>query len=379
MDEFITTRPKTSPLLHLIITTRNEQKSTSTITRLKQHLARHPQEAQTRISFQSEGLDLTSLCSVQLLSQKLVHSLPKLDIVFLNAGIGGFKGINWPAAIWGILTNFLDAVTHPSYKLSHIGYTTLPQKTSDSHDPSNGIKKPHPPLAEVFCANVFGHYLLVHQLFPCLSHPSSSARIIWISSIEAYASTFSPTDIQALSAPKPYESSKRLTDILALTSTLPSTRPFVSRLLSHSDYPPPTRPPKMYLAHPGICATAILPLALVLRYALLLAFYLARWIGSPWHTVTAYKGACAPVWLALSPQEELDAIAEAHDARGGEVFGCGGGCKWGSCTDRQGNETVRRTEVEGEGSEGWEELGRSCWMQMEQLREEWDARIGGFD
>lgn len=83
-----------------------------------------------------------------------------------------------------------------------------------------------------------------------------------------------------------------------------------------------------------------------------------------------YVGACAPVWLALTAQEELDAV-EAE-----------GKAKWGSSADRTGNARVIRTEVEGYGVQGesgamqeFGELGRECWRQMEELRGEWEERI----
>lgn len=110
----------------------------------------------------------------------------------------------------------------------------------------------------------------------------------------------------------------------------------------------------------------------------------------------AYKGACAPVWLALSARDEIDAATDASDAsdagparerearqpgqrhQSGTVAAVGG-VKWGSSTDRAGRERVRATPVDGAGDEAgeWEELGRSCWMQMEALREEWEGLIGG--
>lgn len=371
----------------------------STVRRLKQHLARHPQKAQTRISFQPERLDLTSLHSVRLLARKLVRTLPKIDSIVLNAGLGGFTGVNWPRAIWSVLTNLMTAVTYPTFKLSGVGYTTPPQ-LPDNHDLSNGAKAPHPPLAQVFCANVFGHYLLAHELMPLLSLSISAGRIIWISSIEAYADTLSPADMQGLYATFAYESSKRLTDVLALTSQLPSTRPFVSHFLSPTQLsrpptnsPPPTsqKTPTLYVAHPGICATAIVPLPLILHSLMTLAFYLARWLGSPWHTIRAYKGACAPTWLVLSSDEELDAACherssvapEMHGGRinigGGGVGGGGRPIKWGSSTDRAGREHVIKTAVEGEWEDRWEELGRQCWKQMEELRQEWEERLAGGD
>ncbi|KAL8800281.1 MAG: hypothetical protein Q9200_007296, partial [Gallowayella weberi] len=208
-------------------------------------------------------------------------------------------------------------MTYPKFKLSGVGDLTGPQVP----DNLPSMAKDSTRLGHVFCSNVFGHYLLVHGIAPLLSNsPENHGRIIWISSLEAYPSTFSLTDLQGLSSPSAYESSKRLTDILALSSRLPTTQPCTTRFL-----PPPSshhQPPKQYLAHPGICATNIMPFHWILTYIVTAAFYLARWLGSPWHTVTSYKGACAPVWLALAPQGELEAME-----------GDTGPGKWGSGVD----------------------------------------------
>ncbi len=211
-----------------------------------------------------------------------------------------------------------------------------------------------PPLGEVFCANVFGHYMLAHGLVPLLKASAGSGgplrgdgddnnnnnhnsnhnhnhcgRIIWISSIEADAAAdFSAADIQALRSPIAYECSKRLTDILALTFALPSTRPWTQRFLGRGEgaegaeggdgtHPGAQKhdcPVKMYVAHPGVCATSIVPLHALLALAMVVALYLARWLGSPWHTISAYSGASAPVWLALSPQALLDGANNNHNS-----------------------------------------------------------------
>ena len=247
---------------------------------------------------------------------------------------------------------------------------------------------------------------------------------MFVSSIEPHPSDFDINDIQGLKSDKSYESSKRLTDILVLTSSLPGTKPFIQRFLStptstsshtarfpsegqdsetgapspgitlaDNEYQPSNMSPKIYLCHPGICVTSIVPLPLILTYAMMLVFYIVRWLGSPWHTLTAYKGACAPVWLTLTDQEELEDM-EQRDGK----------AKWGSCTDRTGYERVMRTVVEGwglggrmgegelakrkgtrpgtlettkEDREDFEQLGRDCWSQMEALRLEWEARMEG--
>ena len=342
--------------------------------------------------FQAEQVDLTSLQSVHALSTHLLATLPRLDVVILNAGYGGLTGIDWPRAAWAIPTDLLYEITYPSYNVSAVGLTTKSQTSSDDE----------PPLGTVFTSNVFGHYILVHQLCPLFTSASAgqrSGRVVWISSIEGYASTFALSDMQGLAAESAYKSSKRLTDILILTSLRPSTRQYVSAFLSdgftnsngYEDVKCEGHKPNMYLAHPGICATSFVPLPLLLYYLMLSVFYLARWLGSPWHTVSSYTGAAAPVWLALAPQDELD-----------ELEG-DGKSKWGSCVNRWGEESVMRTEVEGWGVRGQVEalegkelsgrrrgvqdlrvdeqekfgqLGRECWQQMERLRKEWGQRTG---
>jgi len=394
--------------LTLIITTRTKKKSDDAISQLRNHsrkkAAKSTYPSNARIEFRAEHLDLTSLVSIQQLSRKLLRSLPKLDVLILNAGYGGFTGVKLLYAVWLVLTDWKHSVTWPSYKVSGVGLITKPQCTLETTQPlSNGIPPtppngiPHrdesPPLGEVFCSNVFGHYLLTHNLTPLLSTPHPTpGRIIWISSLEAYAHTFSPADIQGLASTTAYESSKRLTDILALTASLPSTYPWTHRFLTSAPTPSTTtkQKPRMYLAHPGICATAIVPLSLFLYYGMLAAFYIARWLGSPWHTISAYTGACAPVWLALAPQSTLDALEEKD-----------GSGKWGSVTDFWGSGRVARTEVEGwgyggvvgergegrkgrmrgaknvtsEAREEFEGFGRECWGAMEELRVVWAERL----
>ena len=397
IDDFVATQPR-QLCLHLIITTRDDRKSHDTLKKLARHLSHKSKEINSdlasRVILQGEQLDLTSLRSIHDLSGKLLASLPKLDVVILNAGYGGITGVDWLKATWAILTNFPYCVTYPDFNINGVGFTTKSQ-TSQIQG-----KTSEPPLGTVFCSNVFGHWLLTHQLAPLLSKPSRTGtgcleqrvgRIIWVSSLEGYASTFNKADIQGLTAPSAYKSSKRLTDILTLTSTSSSNRERVANLLSPRSTPKNGTQPKMYLSHPGICATSFVPLPLILYYLMTLVFYLARWVGSPWHTVTSYKGACAPVWLALAFQEDLDELE------------AGGKCKWGSCVNRSGRDSVRKAEVEGWGARGrvepldqktlggrrrgvqdvsererkeFEELGIDCWEQMEALRAEWEKRMG---
>lgn len=402
MDEFVKTYPNTHRLTVLFTTRRPPAQVRETRDELNRYAARHGAQVAGRVQFLAETLDLFSLHSVRALSRRLNRNFTKIDAIILNAGWGGWSGLDWPTAVFTVLTDMVNATTWPSYKLAKAG-VTVPRQTKLAEEK---------PLGAVFCANTFGHYMLAHNLMPLLRRAGNNkrngaGRVIWISSIEATTSLFNVDDIQALKSVAPYEGSKALTDILALTSDLPSTAPWVKSFLAvdssqneSSEESSSTGPPPInYVTHPGVFGSSIVPLILPLWYCMFVAFYISRWLGSPWHTVTTYIGANAPVWLALSPQEVLDAAEKPYRENGG------GYSKWGSSTDRLGNPVVANTELDGWGYGGvvdrppvvpedrtrrrkrgmkiqtpedrlqFEELGRRSWQYMEELRVEWDRLL----
>lgn len=234
-----------------------------------------------------------------------------------------------------------------------------------------------PLLAEVFCANVFGHYVLVHELLPLLERNDGQerARVIWISTVEAYAKHFDVGDMQGFKSNNAYESSKRLTDLLVLSATTGDGNQWARRYLgSDGTVQRKTRlasrqaekkdrlPPNIYLCHPGICITDILPIATILVWAQLVCFYLCRLCGSQWHNITKDKGVTAQVWLALEDNDVLESNKVAEK-------------KWGSAVDKWGKEMVLETEVEDLGTKKFAKLGAQCWEQMEELRQDWDGRV----
>ncbi|KAI9375308.1 hypothetical protein BJX61DRAFT_494637 [Aspergillus egyptiacus] len=401
-DEFLTSRQNDHRSLTVIFTTRSSKKGSDTLRRLQGHLrtsVRDPSAA-ARVTFVPENVDLCNLLSVRALSRRLNRNFPKLDAIVLNAGIGGWTGLNWPLAIWTVCTDLIHAVSWPSYKIAPAGLITGNQTST--------LADKEPRLGTIFCANVFGHYMLAHNVMPLLHRsgsPNGPGRVIWVSSLEATPKFLNPDDIQGLHTLAPYESSKALTDVLSLTSNLPSTAPWVTSFYSANEQNTSTdtdrttdsqTAPNTYLSHPGICGTGIIPLAAPLFYAMMMSFWLARLLGSPWHTISTYMGACAPVWLALSKQSDLDAAEGPYQRQGG------GRAKWGSSTSRCGANRSVSTELEGWGyggvvgpaildedrsrrrkrgaadltaeeKEKFEELGRKCWRQMEELRKAWDG------
>jgi 3-keto steroid reductase len=349
-------------------------------------------------------------------------TLPRLDVLILNAGMAGFDGIRWGPAIWDCLTNTREAVTWWEHSIVAPGRTAAKQRAYEGENKAalagdSAAQQPEreqPALGQVFCANVFGHYILAHELMASLHATGSgraageAGRIIWTSSIEALDGSFSIDDLQGLATPESYRSSKRLTDLLVLTADLPSVRHVAASWFADASSPAGASSPaaaadaaataarpKLYLAHPGICQTGIVPLARVLRWCMLLALYVARLLGSVWHPIAAYKGAVAATWLALAPDAQLDGL----EARRGRA-------KWGASTSLWGGERVRRTWVPGWGLGGrleagdgrpvaglkrgtppltpgaledFERLGGAVWRDMERLRLQWEVIVRGAD
>ncbi|KAK2734819.1 3-keto-steroid reductase [Onygenales sp. PD_40] len=416
IDEFLSTHPP-SQSLNLLFTTRSAKKSAQTLSRLQSHLttsaAKH-HTTRARVTLTPEHVDLSNLLSVRALSRRLLTTLPKLDAIILNAGIAGFTGLNYPKAIYLFCTELVNAITWTArYTRSDTGVLAKKQTTQPDE----------PALGHIFLANVFGHYMLAHALMPVLSAcgPQRPGRVVWTSSVEATPGVFDVGDVQTVRSRHAYEASKYLADALALTADLPGSKKWVDGFLDPSPSPsssslsssseveeeeeegaqPPTTPkkytrPNIYLSHPGVCATSIVPLIFPLPYLMIAAFYIARLLGSPWHVVSSYKGACSAVFLALAPQPVIDEAEGAYARHGG------GKVKWGSACDVWGRESAVCTEVQGWGfggvvggavfegdkrrrrkegatdltveeRKGFEEVGWRCWREMEGLRRVWEG------
>lgn len=351
--------------------------------------------------------------------------VPRLDAVIFNAGIGGWTGVNWFKAAHNFLTTgWIQATTWPTFKVAKAGATVKPLKQQQKKEQQAGAgsgggdKAAVAVVGQIFCANVFGHYLFAHAILPLLSRRQGSGdaqdadippgRLIWEGSIEASREHFRAADLQAMETSAPYESTKRLTDLLVLTSGLPGARahsapywrlpgPGAAKANGEKEQRE-QQPPRVYVCHPGIVVTTILPLPFILQYLWTFAAYVARWVGSAWHTNTSYNAAAAMVWLALAAQGALDSVGA-------------GSVKWGSACDIRGNAMVKKTEVDGWGWTGkvegldedddgatgvlrkikgrkrgarvvteesraeFEEMGAVCWREMEKLRAEWETRM----
>ncbi|KAF4554925.1 Hypothetical protein D9617_3g019940 [Elsinoe fawcettii] len=418
MDEFLSTRPA-SQSLHLLFTTRSPSKSADTLARLTAHLDRtiaavygtEPKTAsirsmqRDRIKIQGEQADLCDLVSVKKLARRLRDKGQKVDVLVCNAGIGGWEGLHWGQAIWGVCTNIFEATTFPWYKRGMVG-----RRIARQGEERDVAGEGEPVLGETFTSNLFGHYLLAHWLGPVMVREKGEpGRVVWISSIEAFDKFFDLEDLQGLKVGWSYESSKRLTDLLVLTSEEPSTRRYVEEFFSvkEGNGSPRMREegegvlietegrikPKMYVSHPGVCVTSISGIHWFMVYLNIAALYLVRWLGSPWHPISSYIAAVSTVWITLAETETLDKL-EGEEGKG----------KWGAATDRLGGERVVRTEVDGWGwggkdgdaTDGFWKLearkginktytkeeredfvikGMQAWRELEKLRKGWEQRL----
>ncbi|EFX01136.1 3-ketosteroid reductase [Grosmannia clavigera kw1407] len=437
VDVFLTQRSPSAHLV-LVVTTRSQAKSRATLEAVRGHLRGRGggSSAAARIHLVGVELDLCRLPTVYAAAEQLIHGgvdvftahnsgslanetptracLPRLDVAIFNAGIGGWTGFSIGGMMVQLATaGLLQSLTFPSYKLALAGQLVDPLTGKRANGESSDSL-----LGEVFCANVFGHYLLAHALLPLLRRPSGTddglpaARIVWESSVEAYCwDALAVEDLQGVRTTAAYESSKRLTDVLALTSGLPGVRRLSGQFLGEGEKEneneietnsTSNNLPRQYVTHPGVVCSSLFPLPQLLFYLYYIAMYIARWAGSPWHPVTAYNGATAAVWVALQPADALEA-AQADKV------------KWGACVTRSGRAVVKRTEVEGWGWQGdvdssdsrdkgdnstiigylrnsvgrragattltaerrqdFEALGRTCWQEMERLRRVWEDKL----
>ncbi|KAI1416566.1 hypothetical protein F5Y13DRAFT_119162 [Hypoxylon sp. FL1857] len=433
IDEFLASRSLSSHLI-LIPTTRSVSKSRDTVVSLRAHLEKtartskqlrsragpdyDPQTAISRVHVLSVQLDLCDLRSIYSAAKQLVHGevtdptglinsvkIPRLDAALFNAGVGGWSGLDW----FGLARQFfqvglVQSCTFPSFKKAAPA-AVLDQKKLLG-DSAHNLKIQPPELAEVFCANVFGHYILAHELLPLLSRSRPDeplGRIVWTSTIDAGWNHLSFDDFQARNHKPPYESSKRITDLICLTADLPSVQKASAPYFASPAAADKPIKPRFYLTHPGVVCTPLFPLHPILYFFYYWAMYLARWLGSPWHPVEPYLGACATAWLALADQETVDTL---HAER----------VKWGTSATRLGHVAPKKTEVEGWGWEGrvedsealkhdgeqgvlrklkgrkwdavelteedrarFEDDGRKCWVELERLRTAWEAALGKGD
>ncbi|KAG0676802.1 3-keto-steroid reductase [Kluyveromyces marxianus] len=263
-------------------------------------------------------VDFTSMVSVLDAYYTLTNRYDYINYFFVNAAQGVYAGIDWIGAVKEVCANPLEAVTNPTYKIQKVGV-----KSKDG-------------MGLVFQANVFGPYYLIQKILPLLE--AGKGTVVWISSIMAAPKYFSLQDIELLKSDVSYEGSKRLVDLLHIATFKEMQQKGV----------------RQYLTHPGIFTSLSFfqYLNVFTYYGMLLLFYLARWIGSPWHNIEGYKAANAPVYVATLANPHFE---KQH-------------MKYGSATFRDGMEYIKTDEVDVTGSE-------DVYKYIKELKSKWDEKL----
>ncbi|KAL4241180.1 hypothetical protein ABKN59_000119 [Abortiporus biennis] len=221
------------------------------------------------------ALDMASMHSVFQFGDEISQRYQYISHMICNGGGGTYNGMKWGVLIKQILAHPILALTVTEFKNQISGVTT-----------DDG-------LGYVFQSNVFSHYALSRYLQPLFSSysklSSQPARILWTSSLESSPEDFSLEDWQLLKTYHSYETSKYEIDLVAHRLALQSQKDESSAV-------------RHYIIHPGIshsnAAHDLVPTEIFNWFKVLL-FYVARFFGSPNHTIEPFKAAISAVHLCL--------------------------------------------------------------------------------
>ncbi|KAG0304200.1 hypothetical protein BGZ98_005814 [Dissophora globulifera] len=299
-----------------------------------EHKRKQQETAYHKPELRIELVDVGSVTSVLAFNQRIRDQYRHVDYLFCNAGILPSTGVLWGKVLTDMfvapmdLVSRSDALAQPKQHLTEDG------------------------IGNVIACNVFGHYLMIRGLEDQLSKTEQDpGRVIWTGSMTAEKNRFSINDWQGLEAEQPYESSKWVTDLLAIrlneiwagvdlasgvssgyldASSLDATSN--ANLETVSLTPSPTRrntrsaakavqttttassnsvSPKRHIVsittHPGVVASGIGGLSAFIVMMRIVLHYVLRLAGERNQTITGYHGALSNVHAALKqPVEKLD-------------------------------------------------------------------------
>ncbi|KAJ3268955.1 hypothetical protein HDV01_002065 [Terramyces sp. JEL0728] len=216
--------------------------------------------------------DLSDTNSVFNLVQKVKDRFVVLDYLFLNAGILPVERID-------LFEGVKTLITDPGY-VARTGGDIIVQEVGQTT--AQG-------LGQVFAANVFGHYILVKE-FTDLLAASGAGKIIWCSSTTASeTSFFSPEDFQCLEGQKPYESSKRLCELISIGIN--------AELRERNVY--------SFITSPGNVLSGITRGA-INEFMFLIALMIMRILFCSGINITGYNAATSALWIAKSEPERIN-------------------------------------------------------------------------
>ncbi|KAJ3224421.1 hypothetical protein HDU81_008561 [Chytriomyces hyalinus] len=228
--------------------------------------------------------DLSDSFSVLAAAAEFRQRFSRLDALVLNAGMMPVLGLSVLASIRVFLTSPAGVVTKTG--------DTIIQRRGD-------LTKDGLDLGEVFAANFFGHFALVRELEDLLAQTSEllkleskdsvGSRVVWMTSTTAEEKYFDADDYMCLKGTNPYESSKRLIEIV------------------HMDLAPAlaARGIRCVLANPGAAATDVVQGHAPI-WAMIMFLYIIRFCGIAGINITPFNGAKSSVFLAAEAKDAAD-------------------------------------------------------------------------
>ncbi|KAI8615896.1 hypothetical protein BC830DRAFT_254080 [Chytriomyces sp. MP71] len=218
--------------------------------------------------------------SVELRTRLAPHG--RITALVFNAGMIPIDCISIPAAVRAFVRN-------PANVVNATGDTIIQHRGVITRD---GLH-----LGEAFAANFFGHFLLLRELEDLLVE---DGRVIWMTSNTAEAKFFNAEDLMCLKGTHPYESAKRLIEIVA---------PELSK-----------RGLKCAIANPGVSATDVVQ-GKVPLWAVVIFLYIVRFFGIVGVNITPFNSAKAPVYLAAESLDQRDFDGQMIVMSDTSVFG----------------------------------------------------------
>ncbi|KAJ3119486.1 hypothetical protein HK098_005399 [Nowakowskiella sp. JEL0407] len=240
------------------------------------------------------AVDLTNPTSIFTACRRIKSEYKSISSLIFNAGY-------MPVERMIIYKGLINLFTQPVYFMK-TGGDMIIQRIGEVTSDGIGMS---------FMANVLGHYIILRELEGLLHTTEyGEARVMWVGSTTGIPKYFNVNDIHCLHGDHPYESSKRLLDLLILKLS-PMYRlqiPFSDSNKLIGNTHKVTSPIHMFSTSPGAVATNIVGLPIP-SFLFLLAFLVMRLCGLPGSNGTAFYA--ATVYLYLANHAEIAELSTA--------------------------------------------------------------------
>ncbi|KAJ3199391.1 hypothetical protein HDU82_000457 [Entophlyctis luteolus] len=253
-----------------------------------QLLALVPSSRRGAVDIQTLLCDLSNVKQVCAAAAEFKRRFKRLDALVCNAGMIPIAGISLAS---GMVQFFRD----PADFAKSTAHTIKQQIGATVSDGDGGT------FGAAFVANFFGHYIFLREVQGIMADTArflrskrattQYARVVWVTSDTVMPKVFDSADIQCLRGDEPYESSKRLIEIVHMQTFAELKK---SGIIS-------------VVANPGISATDITQ-GRVPVFLIIAVLYILRLFGLPRVCITPYNAASSIVHLAsaVKDPESLD-------------------------------------------------------------------------